>query len=706
MNNSSIVPLAVNQNFIGTVTSCIGYNSVCLSIYSDVGDSIAGGIQIQFSDTNVANSYTSSSTTTGSPVNNKLTTNNSDADSIINSYIIITSGPFISQYGNIASKSGHIVTFPIMWNPISLPYTTLTSIIVSASGTTITITGTGLNTTYITAGTSIQLLISSVFQNYLVVSVGTNTSTSIVLTTTGNATVGSSSSISLISPGTGFTYNTGNWNIGYFDTYFNPSKYTIVQNLIKKYYRIVYINGSTAQNSFDLSSYLSPNVSSNIEVSLPNNMLDLYGNLEVVEPQSLLELRFPPFITTQDVTTNTIYSTSGSITATIANSVCTITAVAGTPGNLISQSKQYALYQAGKMMLIYMTGVIAPSANTNGTTTDIGYFDNVLSGSIGGNGLYFSYNPVIGMSVNMLDSRSAILTTIPQYLWNEDRLDGTGKSGIRLNFAKMQIFTIRFVWLGAGMIQFGITCMGKFLICHTITNYNSLTYPWISSPNLPVRYRLTTATSSDSGTLIQGCASIISSGGHSPQGHIYSCSNGQNVITVGVTETPMLAITGTCNTTIGTISGTSSTTNTYYHNIINPVSYTTVATAATVTILISIRLYPAGTAFMGTYPTTGITWTDVKTNGSLIKYAQGGTGTGEIQGAGSAGFTTANSILLHQDYIFSRSQSTSISDLTNSYSSLGSNIQNVCDIIIITGMLIAGNGTSTALCSLTWEEIY
>lgn len=705
-NNSSSVNLGVNQNFIGVPTYFVGYKNLALSIFSDVGNSAANGIKIQSSDLKTSNTYTSSSTITGLPVNNSITLSLSDTDSIINSYIIITSGPFISQDGNILSLSGDIVTFQTMWNPVSLYYITLTSVVVTTSGTNITIIGTGLDTTYITPGTSIQLIISNITQKYLVTSIVTNTSSNIVLTAIGNSTVGSSSVIQLISPGSGFTYNTGQWINDFTDTYFNPSKYLYKIDINKKYYRIIYINDGVAQNVFSLISYVSPEDNSKNE-QLENLSFDMNNRLEVVDLETLLEIKFQPFVTSIDPLLVSTYTSQSNITYSINNSIMTITGTAVMAAYFISQSKQYCIYQPGKTMIIYMTGIIGPSGNTNGTTTDIGYFDSNING-VGGNGLYFSYNPVLGISVNLLTSRNGVVTSIPQYLWNGDKVDGSGKSGINLSFSKMQYFVIKFAWLGVGIIKFGFNVMGKFICVHKITNYNSLSYPWMTSPNLPLRYRLTLATSSDSGTLIQCCATILSDGGYSQLGHIYSCSNLQNVVTLGITETPMLAITGSCTTTIGTPIG--STTNTYYHNPINLLSYNAVVPANTVTILLSIRLYPAGTPFMTAYPTGGITWTDVLSptttnSGSVIKYSQGGTTAGKIQASGSSGFTTSNSILLKQDYIYSRSQAISLSELSNIYSKLGSNTQNVSDIIIITGMFIASSGTTTALVGITFCEL-
>ena len=575
--------------------------------------------------------------------------------------------------------------------------------VVSSSGTVVTIDGTSLNTTYITTGTSILLTISSVPQNYLVTSVTTNISTQIVLITTGNTTIGTATNaVYLTSPGSGFNYNTSSFVSEYQDTYYSPIKYVRSFQVIKKYYRIVYINDVISQSIFNLSSYLTPvSTSDNITVNFNPKSLDLYGKLQVVNPLTLFELKFEAFRTSLDIFTTTLYSSNQTnlpIPSPL-NSTLNLIANSGGAGTLVCQSKKYAVYQPGKTQLLYFTGILNNGNNTNGTTTYIGYFDNQLASTptFGGNGLFFAYNPLIGISVNILDSRTGTTLSVPQYLWNGDRMDGSGPSGIKLSFDKQQFFMLQFAWLGAGMVQFGFNCFGQIYFCHTFNNYNTLSFPWATCPNLPVRYQITTASNTDSGSLLVGCASVISEGGYNPSGRIFSCSNLQNIVNVGITETPMIAITGTTTTITG--GSSTSTTNTYYHQIINLLSLSIISTATNVTVLISVRLYPSETSF----GSTGIVWTDVDSTNSIVKYAQGGTGVGQLSGAGT--FTTAGSKLIYQSYIYGKSEQTS-TNLTNIFSSIASNYLNVPDIIIITGMYINSSGTTSAQVSLTWEEVY
>jgi len=55
---------------------------------------------------------------------------------------------------------------------------------------------------------------------------------------------------------------------------------------------------------------------------------------------------------------------------------------------------------------------------------------------------------------------------IPQSMWNKDRLDGTGPSGMNLNVSKANTYWIDYQNLGGGAIRWGVFYNGERLICH------------------------------------------------------------------------------------------------------------------------------------------------------------------------------------------------------------------------------------------------
>lgn len=291
------------------------------------------------------------------------------------------------------------------------------------------------------------------------------------------------------------------------------------------------------------------------------------GKLRITYPTILLDNKFPSGAGTTEYKSNNMidcYKSTGLTSFTYRNSKVILTAT-GT-GTAISQSRKYCVYQPGKSILILLSGVITNSSNTVDCITRLGYFDD-------NNGLFFQYTNNT-MSVVLRNTGSD--TIINQSNWNIDKMDGTGASSISLDFTKSQLYVIDFEWLSVGRIRFGFYLFGKINYCHQITNLNSLTAPYMLSPNLPSRYQIL-STSSASGTLIQICTTVISEGGYTPIGRSFSAGTNSNTsISVPTTETAIIAITGI---------------STYNHENILPTSFSIMDTDNNNGYLYRLRLY-------------------------------------------------------------------------------------------------------------------
>lgn len=464
-----------------------------------------------------------------------------------------------------------------------------------------------------------------------------------------------------------FSDDGSTWTTYYTDTYTSPFLYTKSFKLYKQYYRIVYTNGGTTQGSFSLQSFLLPTDDNQNTITFDDILMDEFCKLKTVEQYTLLDL---PLNSRGLTNTDLLLVSSGTAsTPSVTNSSLPISVTSGQ--TYISQSRRYAVYQPGKSIGIKLTGIINNASNTSGCATMLGYYDN-------NDGLFFGYNydhTSSGISVNIRNNGST--TTVLKSSWNGDPLDGTGQSGINLDFTKEQLFTIQFAWLGVGIIRFGFIISGKPIICHTVTNYNSLSVPYMQNPNLPVRYEIN-ASSGASGGILQGCASVVSWGGYNPIGRLFSIANTSSV-SVTTSETIILAITGNSN---------------YYHQNVIPVSISAL-NSGTNSIILKLRLYLAGNS-----PTSGsITWHDIDSNHSVVKYCTNSDITG-------GSFQTTGSIILYTDFILNKSN-TGLNDLTgifNTMNQLTSNVSNVCDILCLTATTTSGNaGTFT---SISWQEIY
>ncbi len=482
----------------------------------------------------------------------------------------------------------------------------------------------------------------------------------------------------------------------YSDTYYASSFFTNNYKILKKYYRIKYLNGGASQSSFELTSRLSTN---NLDSSINNNnsitvfdnsveaSLDAFGKLRVSMPNTLLDIRFPSLSVASGANSNflnnkyqIVSKSSGSYSATYEKSKAIISGT--NDGYFISQSRNYITYQPGKSLLFMSSGIINPS-NSN-FISRLGLFDNEFTTSAlyptVNNGVYFEYNNG-SIYVNL---KNDSVTSISQSSWNIDKMDGTGTSGLNLDFTKTQLFVIDMEWLGVGRVRFGFYAYGRIHYCHQILNLNILTSPYTNNINLPICFSLhSTNASGGSGTIRQICSTVISEGGYNPIGRPFSVSNSQegvdSPVTVPTTETPLLAIRG------GGVN--------YYHQNIVPSGISIIDTATNNNLLYRLRLYQDGN-FGGT-----ITWSNVDSNYSVCQYAKSGA---------IVGFSSTNSILLDQGYFYGRGTIAfnGLGDVFNNLIlQLTSNIDNTSDVLILTCEKIGSNST-TVYSTISWQEVY
>jgi hypothetical protein len=358
-----------------------------------------------------------------------------------------------------------------------------------------------------------------------------------------------------------------------------------------RYVRIVYINGDTPQASFfrlqtlfncisgtgtirDLDTLVEGDDNAQVTRSVLTGRIlggsvftdvitDVYGSLQTVvggqaadafgrvrtaNPTTIFDAQFnydaqPLLFTSATVGTGSFAKTTGESSVTLT------TGGTGNSAAATFQSRQYFRYEPGKSQQIMMTGFLG--AQKTNVRSDIGYFDD-------NNGVFFrmdgwapgtTSNSQQGMCVVQRSdvSGSVVDTVVPQSSWNFDKMDGTGPSGITLNFADTQVFVIDFQWLGTGRVRYGFFVNGTLLICHQIYNANVITVPYTNTANLPVRYKIANAPSgviASTTTMKAICMTVISEGGvDRPATFAFSITSGTSGITAGNgTLTPIISI--------------------------------------------------------------------------------------------------------------------------------------------------------------------
>jgi hypothetical protein len=481
-----------------------------------------------------------------------------------------------------------------------------------------------------------------------------------------------------------FSDDGSTWRLFYTDTYFATPPFTRSYLIVKKYYKITYTAASlpgtlniTSRLSTQLSSDLTQTTSITVFDSSVENTVDAFGKLRVSSPFTLLDIRFPGQTTGGTTflsnSQQVVSASSGTFSGAYGNSKLVMTGTG--VGYYISQSRNYCVYQPGKSLLILASGVFDPGNAT--FTTRAGYLDYNVSVSppVVRNGVFFQ----ISGGVASMNIKNNTTTSVTQANWNIDQMDGTGPSGLILDFTKTQLLVFDLEWLGVGRVRCGFYAYGRIQYCHQFTHVNELTAPYTTSINLPLSYALFGTVAGQTGTMTQICSTVLSEGGYNPAGRPFS-TNTSAETNVPQAETAILAIRG----------GASS----YNHQNIVPSASSIIDSTNNNTLLYRLRIYPAGTS-AGT-----ITWTDVDSTYSVVQFATN---------ANITGFTTTGSIVVDSAYFLGKGSNV-FSDLGNTFSNLllqiTSNIADVSDIMVLTCRRINSGTDAKVSASLSWNEFY
>lgn len=184
-----------------------------------------------------------------------------------------------------------------------------------------------------------------------------------------------------------------------------------------------------------------------------------------------------------------------------------ITSTDSTAGVFTRQTFMRFNYQSGKSQYIAMTGVLDDAGGGDGVQRRIGIFDD-------DNGFFFEDDQgTIKVVIRSSISGSFIDTKTSQSDWNLDKMDGTGPSGINMDFTKAHIWVFDFEWLGVGRSRYGMFHKGILIYVHQINNDNTVHSAYMSTPNLPLRYQMITTGSSPVSVMVAICATVVSEGG-------------------------------------------------------------------------------------------------------------------------------------------------------------------------------------------------
>ncbi len=270
--------------------------------------------------------------------------------------------------------------------------------------------------------------------------------------------------------------------------------------------------------------------------------VDAFGRFRVSQPFTIFDSKLlhasnqPLFW--DEVLTGTM-AISG---PTLDNPYIDWTSTDATAGTRTRQTFRRFNYQPGKSQLVLMSAVLELASGVKtGCIRQIGLFDS-------DNGAFFESNAgIINIVTRSKDSGSVVDSSVAQTSWNLDTMDGgndpNNPSNVILDITKSQIFVIDFQWLSAGRVRFGFEIDGSIVYVHETEVANTGIIPWSSTPNLPLRYAITTTTDSGVCSMRVICSSVVAEGGSDDIGIVRHKSTAGAAITTAV-ENTLYAVIG------------------------------------------------------------------------------------------------------------------------------------------------------------------
>jgi hypothetical protein len=276
------------------------------------------------------------------------------------------------------------------------------------------------------------------------------------------------------------------------------------------------MSSSTRKFLSGAGSILSVSETSPLYVDVPHQFRDAFSRLRVSEPLTLFDSKHLhdklPLLYDEEITNNSTNATSVH-SATDARVRMHVEA-----GDTIKrQSYSRMNYQPGKSQLAMFTLLLDANGGTTDVTRRVGLYD-------GTDGVYLLQ---IGTAVAFAIEKNGSRTTISQSSWNLDKLDGTGPSGVTLDTTKVQILAIDYEWLGVGSVRFGFVYNDQIVYAHREDSGNVKTSVYMSTPNLPIHYSISSAVTTGAiAEMDHICSTVISEGGHQEVGVPFSVDNG------------------------------------------------------------------------------------------------------------------------------------------------------------------------------------
>lgn len=174
----------------------------------------------------------------------------------------------------------------------------------------------------------------------------------------------------------------------------------------------------------------------------------------------------------------------------------------------ICQSFKRHLYLAGKAQSSEITfNNFAPEVDV---TKRVGLFSSSTTAPYNTNLDGFYLESSGGVISLVIQKNGSTIANVPQSSWNGDKLDGSGPSGITINFNNFTVMELDYLYLGGTALRLRFNIGGVFYLAHTIQNSSINNSTFVGSPVQPVRWEI--RSTGGAGSLGQICASVSTGG--------------------------------------------------------------------------------------------------------------------------------------------------------------------------------------------------
>lgn len=213
-----------------------------------------------------------------------------------------------------------------------------------------------------------------------------------------------------------------------------------------------------------------------VQVVDTSNSKSAFGEMVVTQPFPIFQGSFEYTVDNTTLTTNT--TTNGG-TVIQADAMCEVGTSTTTNSTAELRTLHHARYRAGQGGQMRFTTIF--TSPVAGTEQYAGVMDEAGSAEAYCNGYGVGYDG-LSLGAHRWQNDVKISVTGAEL---DDPLDGTGPSGMKFNPTKINVFQIKFQYLGGGPIQYFIEDdkTGLFILFHTVEYANENTTPSVHNPN-------------------------------------------------------------------------------------------------------------------------------------------------------------------------------------------------------------------------------